>query len=163
MATMLSGLSSRRQILVVDDSSDMLRYLRMLLELDSYQVETASNGAEAVQRLLEGYSPAIVLLDVEMPGMDGLHTLRELRRVSPDLKVIMCSGLDDPETARRASLLGAKAYITKPVKHLYLSAAIERCIGPEVDTGHLKSSLKANLVKMPAPGGRSPAAPKLEN
>ena len=141
----------------------MLRYLRMLLELDSYQVETASNGPEAVQLLRQGYSPAIVLLDVEMPGMDGLHTLREMGRVSPDLKVIMCSGLDDPETARRAALLGAKAYITKPVKHLYLSAAIEKCIGPEVHTGHLKSSVKANLVKMPGPGLRPPAAPKLEN
>jgi len=144
---------------VVDDSPDMRRYLRLLLELDCYQVETASNGAEAVQRLRDGYSPAVVLLDVEMPGMDGLKTLRRLRRLCPDLMVIMCSGVDDPAIARRASLLGAQAYITKPVQHLYLSAALERCFDSAVVKGSLPGSLKANVVKMPRPGARE-AIPK---
>src|SRR5256885_995619 len=69
--------SSRTSVLVVDDSPAMLRYLRVLLELERYQVETANNGAEALQRLKEGSPAAIVLLDVEMPGMDGLKTLRQ--------------------------------------------------------------------------------------
>jgi len=60
-------------ILVVDDSPAMQRYLRVLLELDAYQVETASNGSEALQRVREGCSPAVVLLDLQMPGMDGLR------------------------------------------------------------------------------------------
>jgi len=152
MATMLPGLSSRRLVLVVDDSPAMLRYLRVLLELESYQVETVNSGEEAVRLLKEGYAPAIVLLDVEMPGMDGLKTLRQLR---PDLKVIMCSGVDDPRTARRAALLGAQAYITKPVQHLYLSAALERCLDPKAGTGRIRRSLKTNVVKMPPPSARS--------
>ena len=122
-------------ILVVDDSPAMLRYLRLLLEIDSYQVDTASNGADAVRRIRQGYSPAVILLDLQMPGMDGLKTLRRLLKLRPDLNVIMCSGVDDPTKVRQATVLGAKAYLTKPVQHLYLSAALERCLdsipGPE--------------------------------
>jgi len=129
---MLSARLNRAKptILVVDDSPAMLRYLRILLELESYQVETASDGAEALQRLRQGCSPAIVLLDVEMPGMDGLKTLRRLRKLQPDLKVIMCSGVDNPRKVRRAARLGARAYLCKPVKQLYLSAALEHCLDP---------------------------------
>jgi CheY-like chemotaxis protein len=116
-------------ILVVDDSPAMLRYLRMLLELDSYQVETASTGSEALQRVREGYVPAVVLLDLQMAGMDGLKTLRGLLKLQPELKVIMCSGVDDPGEVRRAALFGARGYLIKPVQHLYLSAALERCLG----------------------------------
>jgi two-component system, response regulator, stage 0 sporulation protein F len=115
-------------ILVVDDSPAMLRYLRRLLELDSYQVETASTGSEALERVRAGYVPAVVLLDLRMPGLDGLKTLRRLLKLRPGLKVIMCSGVNDPGEVRRAALLGAQAYLIKPVQHLYLSAAVERCL-----------------------------------
>jgi CheY-like chemotaxis protein len=155
LANMRSLLGcSRTSVLVVDDSPAMLRYLRVLLELERYQVETANNGAEALQRLKEGSPAAIVLLDVEMPGMDGLKTLRQLRRLRPDLKVIMCSGVEDPRTARRASQLGAQAFITKPVQHLYLSAAIERCLQATSSVVAPHRSLKANVVKMPSPNRR---------
>ncbi len=106
----------------------MQRYLKQLLELDSYGVETASDGAEAVRRVREGCSPAVVLLDLQMPGMDGLNTLRSLRKIRPGLKVIMCSGVDDPGQIRRAASLGAWAYLTKPVQHLCLSAAVHDCL-----------------------------------
>ena len=121
----------RLTVLVVDDSPDMQRYLRCLLEVEDYQVEVASNGREAVQRLRQGCSADIVLLDVQMPGMDGLKTLRQLRQLQPKLKVIMCSGVDDPKTIEHAASLGAQGYITKPVRHLYLSAALARCLKPE--------------------------------
>lgn len=132
---------TKATILVVDDSPAMLRYLRLLLEIDSYQVETASNGADALLCIRQGCSPAVVLLDVQMPGMDGLKTLRRLMKLQPDLNVIMCSGVDDPAKIRRATLLGAKAYLTKPVQRLYLSAAVERCLGsirmePAVTSSH---------------------------
>jgi CheY-like chemotaxis protein len=119
---------AKATILVVDDSPAMLRYLRLILEIDSYQVETVSNGADALLRIRQGYSPAIVLLDLQMPGMDGLKTLQCLLKLRPALNVIMCSGVDDPGLVRRATLLGAKAYLTKPVRRLYLSAAVQRCL-----------------------------------
>lgn len=121
-------------VLVVDDSPEMRRYLRALLELDSYRVETASSGVDALQTLRSGWVPQLVLLDVQMPGMDGLETLRRLQELHPRPKVIMCSAEDDPGKIALATSLGAYAYLVKPIQHLYLSAAIERCLnhGPQV-------------------------------
>ena len=119
--------------MVVEDSVELQNYLRLLLELDRYKVEVAGNGEEALQRLRNGCAPRVVLLDMQMPGMDGLETLRILRQLHPAAKVIMCSGVDDPEKIRQAILLGAQAYLIKPVQHLYLSAAIERCLGQDSD------------------------------
>jgi CheY-like chemotaxis protein len=116
-------------ILVVDDSPTMLRHLRLVLESDSYQVETASGGAEAMRCMQGGCTPAVVVLDVRTPGMSGLKTLRSLLRLQPGLKVIMFSGVDDPGQMRRAVSLGAQVCLTKPVSHLYLSAAVQRCLG----------------------------------
>jgi|HubBroStandDraft_6_1064221.scaffolds.fasta_scaffold60580_2 CheY-like chemotaxis protein len=120
---------TRASVLVVEDSPELQNYLRLMLELDRYQVEIAGNGEEALQRMSHGCTPRVVLLDMQMPGMDGLETLRILRQLHPAAKVIMCSGVDDPEKIRQAIALGAQAYLVKPVQHLYLSAAIERCLG----------------------------------
>jgi CheY-like chemotaxis protein len=115
------------EVLVVDDTAEIRQYLRRLLEVHGYQVETACNGEEAVRLIAEGCSAAVVLLDMQMPGIDGLETLRSLRALRPDLQVIMCSGVDDPDQIQEAKLLGAQAYLVKPVQHLYLTAAVDRC------------------------------------
>ncbi len=117
-------------ILVVDDSAAMLKYFRTLLELDSYRVHTASNGLEALRRVREGFVPDIVLLDVQMPHLDGMQTLKYLLELRSELKVIMCSAWSDPGKVQQARLLGAQAYLTKPVQHLCLSAALETCLRP---------------------------------
>jgi CheY-like chemotaxis protein len=136
-------------ILVVDDSPEMRRYLRLLLELDSYHVETACNGSEALLKVREGLHPAVIVLDVQMPGMNGLKTLRHLRRLQPDLKVIMCSGIEDVRTVRRAELLGAEAYLTKPVQQLYLSAAVANCLAKSNhSSGYARNH---TLTVMPSP------------
>jgi CheY-like chemotaxis protein len=130
-------------LLVVDDSPEIQRYFRTLLELDSYRVETASSGPEALQRLCRGCEPEVVLLDLQMPGMDGLETLRRLQRLRSKPKVIVCSGLDDPDKVHEALSLGAHAYLLKPIQHLYLTAALERCLkqGPAKRPAHLGSQL----------------------
>lgn len=136
-------------ILVVDDSPEIRRYLTLLLQLESYDVESACGGAEALQRIREGLQPAAIVLDVQMPGMDGLQTLRHLRRIAPELKVIMCSGLTDARTIKRALLLGAKAYVAKPVQHLYLSAAIQRCLSGDI--GHNGYASNSAAMMTPSP------------
>ena len=115
-------------VLIVDDDPAMLRYIRTLLELDSYRVQTAASGLEAVQLVASGLVPDVVLLDVNMPGMDGLETLRQLLHIRPTLKVIMCSGAPDPRKALQAFVNGAQEFLTKPFRHLYLSATLERCL-----------------------------------
>lgn len=124
----------RATILVVDDSPEIRRFLTLALELDHYKVETASSGEEATELLQNGCRATVVLLDLQMPGMSGLDTLRLLRQLRPELKVIMCSAVDNPETMQEAANLGAQAYLVKPIQHLYLSAAVERCLqeGPPI-------------------------------
>jgi len=125
----ISQPRSKTTILVVDDSPTMLRQLRLVLQSDSYQVETARDGAEALQCMQRGCTPAVVVLDVRAPGMGSLKTLRSLLKLQPGLKVIMFSGIDDSGQMRRAVSLGAQVCLTKPVPHLYLSAAVQRCLG----------------------------------
>jgi len=137
-------------ILVVDDSLEMQRYLRVLLELDSYRVEAASSGAEALQILSRGCAPQVVLLDVQMPGMDGLETLRRLQDLRPKPKVIICSAVDDPGKIAEAASLGAHAYLLKPIQHLYLSAAIERCLNE--DPARRVERLAGRPFVLPSPG-----------
>jgi CheY-like chemotaxis protein len=144
--------SEKTTILVVDDSPDIRRYLTLALELDHYKVETASSGEEASQRFHEGCSAAVVLLDLQMPGMDGLETLRNLRQRRPELKVIMCSAVDDPDIMQEAARLGAEAYLVKPIEHLYLSAAVERCLQASANPADL--GLSADVLAMASPGSR---------
>ena len=79
------------KILLVDDEPGMLRYIKTLLEVDDYKVETATTGEEALVKVDKGLEPDLVLLDVLMPGIDGLQTLEQLRQKQPASKVVMLS------------------------------------------------------------------------
>ena len=74
-------MSDTANILLVDDEPGMLRYIRTLLEVDEYKVETASTGEQALERVQKGLHPDLVLLDLLMPGIDGLQTLEQLRQL----------------------------------------------------------------------------------
>lgn len=117
---------------MVDDSPDMQRYLQLLLQLDGYHAVLAANSEEALRYLRQNSAVSVMLLDVQMPGLNGIETLRIVRQIRPDLKIIMCSGVDNPDTIREAISLGAQAYLVKPIQHLYLSAAVERCLVSEM-------------------------------
>jgi len=107
----------------------MVNYLRTLLEVDSYKVETAPNGYEAVRRIQEGPAPDLILLDVAMSGLDGLETLERLNEVQPGLKVIMLSCVSDPQTVVKAIRLGAQDYLPKPFQKGDLEVVIKRALG----------------------------------
>ena len=99
--------SNATNILVVDDEPSMLGYMRTLLELDSHRVETASSGEDALQRVRRDPQPNVVLLDLLMPGLDGLETLEKMREVRPNLKVVMLSCVSDTRKVVQAIRLGA--------------------------------------------------------
>jgi two-component system, NtrC family, response regulator AtoC len=117
------------RILLVDDEPAMLRYIRTLLEVDDYKVETASTGEEALERLDKGMEPDLVLLDVLMPGIDGLETLEQIRQKRPAAKVVMLSCVNDTRKVVQAMRLGAHDYITKPFQKAELDAVIDQCLG----------------------------------
>jgi len=122
-------MSDAANILLVDDEPGMLRYIRTLLEVDEHKVETATTGEEAVERMQKGLDPDLVLLDLLMPGIDGLQTLEQLRKMKPGLKVVMLSCVNDTRKVVQAMRLGAHDYLTKPFQKAELDAVISQCLG----------------------------------
>src|SRR6202030_830553 len=122
-------MSEPAKILLVDDEPGMLRYIRTLLEVDDYKVETASTGEEAVERVQKGLRPDLVLLDLLMPGIDGLQTLEQLRQLQPGVKVVMLSCVSDTRKVVQAIRLGAHDYLTKPFQKSELDTVIDQCLG----------------------------------
>src|ERR1700756_4592048 len=122
-------MSETTNILLVDDEPGMLRYIRTLLEVDDYKLETASTGGEALQRVEKGLEPDMILLDVLMPGIDGLQTLEQLRQMRPGVKVVMLSCVSDTRKVVQAMRLGAQDYLTKPFQKAELDAVIDQCLG----------------------------------
>jgi len=122
-------MSQIANILLVDDEPGMLRYIRTLLEVDEHKVQTATTGEEAVAQVQKGLSPDLVLLDLLMPGIDGLQTLEQLRQLKPGLKVVMLSCVSDTRKVVQAMRLGATAYLTKPFQKSELDSVISQCVG----------------------------------
>ncbi|MFP3869501.1 MAG: sigma-54-dependent transcriptional regulator [Syntrophobacteria bacterium] len=106
-------MSRKIRILVVDDEASMRECLRDWLLEDGYEVGLAASGPEAIEMAQESNWHA-VLLDLKMPGMDGLQTLAELNRVAPDTGVIMMTAYATVETAVQAMKNGAFDYLVKP-------------------------------------------------
>jgi two-component system response regulator AtoC len=122
-------MSDTSNILLVDDEPGMLRYIKTLLEVDDYKVQTASTGEEAVERLQKGLHPDLVLLDLLMPGIDGLQTLEQLRKLQPSVKVVMLSCVNDTRKVVQAIRLGAHDYLTKPFQKAELDTVVDQCLG----------------------------------
>ncbi len=102
----------RRRILVVDDEERMVRFIRLNLEHDGFQVSEAFNGRQAVQKLRD-VNPDLILLDVMMPDLDGFEVLEMIREIS-NVPVIMLTAKGEEDDRVRGLELGADDYVTKP-------------------------------------------------
>jgi two-component system KDP operon response regulator KdpE len=112
----------RTTILVVDDEPRMVRFVKMNLDLEGYFTLEANNGYQALEKVRD-YNPDLVLLDVEMPGMDGFEILKRIRETS-DAAVIMLTVRSDEEDKIKGLDLGADDYITKPFSPRELSSRL---------------------------------------
>jgi DNA-binding NtrC family response regulator len=101
-------------VLIVDDEPNILTSLKRALELEGYRALTAGSGAACLESVARD-GPDLVMLDVVMPEIDGLETLRRLKEQQPDLPVVMMSGNATIETAVRATKLGAYDFVEKPL------------------------------------------------
>jgi two-component system, OmpR family, KDP operon response regulator KdpE len=103
---------AKTRVLVVDDDPQIQRMLRSQLAVREYDVCVVGNGPDALQAVVD-FEPHLVLLDITMPGMDGLEVCRELREWST-IPVILLTAADAPQTKMTALDLGADDYLTKP-------------------------------------------------
>jgi two-component system response regulator AtoC len=118
----------RRTVLVVDDAEVIRTYLKNLLPLKGYDVLLAEDGAKALQMLEGGTTPDVIVLDVMMPGMDGIETLRRIKSVNPRIPVIMLSVVGKASTIVDAINLGAADYINKPFEEEELEIALQKVL-----------------------------------
>jgi two-component system response regulator HydG len=118
---------SKLSILVVDDQSSVRELLRAVLEADGHAVETASSGDDAVARLGKGYHD-LVIMDIRMPGLDGVAALARMKGLSPKTGVVMMTAYASVETAVEAMKRGALDYITKPIDIDEVRAVIARFV-----------------------------------
>ena len=116
-----------QRILIVDDEEIVRESLSDWLQKDGYAVETAADGPTALERLADG-EWAIALVDLKMPGMDGLQVLEKSKQRQPGLAVVMITAFATVETAVKAIKLGATDYIVKPFDPEELSLLVHRIL-----------------------------------
>jgi two-component system response regulator (stage 0 sporulation protein F) len=111
------------RILIVDDEQSVRDVLSEYFTEQGYEVATAEDGNNALS-VLKHHRPDLVLLDVRMPGLDGVQTLRRLREEAPAVSVIMVTANDDLALARDTLKLGAIDYVSKPFDFAHLERAV---------------------------------------
>lgn len=117
----------KHTVLVIDDQPGIRRLLMEVLTEEGYTVHVAANGYEGIQKVKD-LKPVLILMDMKMPGMDGIETLRELKRLNQADKVIMMTAYGELELVNIARELGAYAYITKPFDIIDLCSMIAKLI-----------------------------------
>ena len=115
-------------VMVADDNRAFREGLSELFTELGYEVCEAEDGEQAVQ-VYRSSRPDVVLMDVTMPRKDGLAALAEIRQFDPQAKVIMLTALNRESVMMKAAQLGARGFLTKPVKPAKLEAALQKALG----------------------------------
>jgi CheY-like chemotaxis protein len=123
-------------ILVVDDEPDVAELFRQRFRREArdgtYVIHFANSGEGALEQLTEGIEPTLIVIlsDINMPGMDGLTLLGEIKDRFPELPVMMVTAYGDDERRRRATDLGAFEFVSKPVDFEALKAQLRQLAAP---------------------------------
>lgn len=120
--------AGRQRVLVVDDEASIRDLLSKTLMSDEYEVDLSSDGQSALERLRSG-SYDLLIIDLKMPGMDGLSVIREARRLRAELPVLVITGYSTESTAIDALNLGVAGYLTKPFRVRQVLAAAAKALG----------------------------------
>jgi|SRR5918999_5570243 CheY-like chemotaxis protein len=125
---------ARESILIVDDNPVNMKLIRILLSGEGYDVRTAANANEALA-ILKDFTPALILMDIQMPGIDGLELTRRLK--------------SDPET-RDIKIIGLTAYAMKGDQERIIGAGCDGYIPKPIETRTLPGVIEGHLKKQPA-------------
>jgi len=118
----------KASILIADDEASIRSYLARFLGSCGYEVESVESGADTISRMSRSPLPDLVLLDVMMPGVDGIDVLSELKRLNAAVPVIILSGVDSVKTVVEAIKLGAADYLSKPFEDEELELTIKNAL-----------------------------------
>ncbi len=118
------GLARARPILIVDDDDAILEAERQILTERGFSVVLARDGAEAMRAIGAGPTPSVIVLDIQMPGLDGPSFARELRQALRHVPLVVLTAARDPK--READRCNAEAYLPKPFDADQLVRTIER-------------------------------------
>ncbi len=113
-----------RKLLVVDDEEEICDFLKSFFEDRQYLVEVAHSGVQAIEKV-RSFNPSVVLLDIQMPEMDGLRALQVIKQENPKIRVIMVTAVETQEKIEESMRLGADNYITKPLSLEYLEKDVQ--------------------------------------
>ena len=118
-----------KRILVVDDAAFMRMMIKNILVKNGYEVVgEAENGAVAVQ-MYKQLQPDLVTMDITMPDMDGIEGVKEILKIDPNAKIIMCSAMGQQAMVIEAIKAGAKDFIVKPFQQDRILQAVEKVLG----------------------------------
>lgn len=115
------------KVLIVDDAPDTIEIIGKLLRFEGYQVLTAATGEEGIQ-CVEREKPDVVLMDINLPGMDGNQALKEIKRINPIQSVIMLTAYATVDNAIEALKLGATDFIKKPFENEHLIHIVNQAL-----------------------------------
>ncbi len=141
-----------KKILIVDDEERVLQSITGVLEDEGFRIATARSGGEAVE-VFQREAPDVTLLDIWMPGMDGIEVLRRLKAISPDCQVIMISGHATISTAMAAVKLGAFDFIEKPLSLDVLLMTIRRATDHQTELVTVEEAEEVATGKKDLVGG----------
>ncbi len=104
-------------ILIVDDNVTNLKLTRIVLIKEGYAIQTAANAEEAIRKMMEGFKPRLILMDIQLPGMDGLALTRQLKSApeTKDIVVVALTAYAMKADEERARAAGCDGYIAKPI------------------------------------------------
>ena len=139
-------------ILIVDDEASIRKSLEGVLSDEGYSCALASDGADALAQL-QSLHPSLVLLDIWMPGMDGIETLRRMKAARPETPVIMMSGHATISTAIKATKVGASDFIEKPLELELVLNAIRRALGTREDVRGSTAGEVDRSIELQSPEG----------
>jgi two-component system OmpR family response regulator len=129
-------MQTKLKILVAEDDADVRNLVRVRLDMAGYDTHTAHNGREAIERIVR-LQPAAVILDINMPELDGFGVLKLLKRdaATRNIPVIVLTARHDLDDVKLAISLGAKDFLSKPFNEGQLMARVARALRPAKPTG----------------------------
>jgi DNA-binding response OmpR family regulator len=152
-------------ILVVDDEANARKSLAEILRLENYQVTTAENGEAAIQHL-ENETFDLMLLDIKMPGKDGVEVMRQTVEIAPQTKVILLTAHGSMESAISAVRQGAHDYLLKPASPNEILSSVNRAMSDQSETDRrwrLIEQMEASLQQLKDVEGIEQATPTMSS